>query len=369
VRRSTVVAEARATAAPPGAAWVGDDEAAGVVARALGELGGGRPPWARRGWFATAERWLHATLAGLGSTATGPARQVRVWELSCIVRMPTTRGDVYLKASVASPLFVDEGAVMRALAELFPRQVPAPLAVDAEHGWTLLADFGAPLGWDGPAEVREDVLRTWAAIQIEAASRVDALLAAGCVDRRLHRLADQAQAWLPALDATGRLPTIDTATWLAAAEVDELRAAVPRLQAMCDELAASAVPASLVHGDLHPGNVARGPDGLLFFDWTNACVAYPFVDAVSMLQGEEDEELDAAVRARLRDAYLAAWAAVEPPERLLRAWRLVETLGPLHIAISYGSIVEHLVPPVEQHMAASTAFWLRKVLAGLRAPA
>jgi hypothetical protein len=314
---------------------------------------------------------LRAWLERLGHPATGPVRQLRVWELSCILRAPTARGDVYLKAIPDVAPFANEGVVMGALAGLFPDHVPVPLAVDAGRRWTVLADFGEGLsgehGWDVPVEVREDVVRTFARLQVQAAPHAGRLLAAGLPDRGLGWLAEQAEAWLPGADATGRLPGIDAATWLSMEEAAELRAAVPRLAAMCGELAGHAVPASVVHGDLHLANVANGPRGHLFFDWTDACVAHPFVDLLTMFQAGEEREVEAPVRDRLRDAYLAEWAGFEPAERLLRAWRLAEPLGALHHAVGYRSLVEHLRGPIDLHMAASTAWWLRRVLAGLRA--
>jgi Ser/Thr protein kinase RdoA (MazF antagonist) len=141
-----------------------------------------------------------------------------------------------------------------------------------------------------------------------------------------------------------------------------LRAAVPRLAAHCAELDTHAVPPSVVHGDLHMSNVARGPRGYRFFDWSDACVAHPFVDLIVVL-----EEEDGPLRDRLRDAYLSEWTAFEPAARLLRAWRLAEPLVALHQAISYRSIAASQ-PPADRHMMQSTAYWLRKVIAALRLP-
>jgi aminoglycoside phosphotransferase (APT) family kinase protein len=145
-----------------------------------------------------------------------------------------------------------------------------------------------------------------------------------------------------------------------------LGAAVPRLVAACRELTGYAAPPSLVHGDLHLANVARGPRGYLFFDWTDACVAHPFLDLPTIRRGTAfAEEGDEELRLLLRDAYLPEWRAFEPPERLRRAWRLALPLGAPHQAISYRSIVARLRPPVDLHMAQSTAWWLRQVLAWL----
>ena len=169
----------------------------------------------------------------------------------------------------------------------------------------------------------EEVARTFARLQVEATAHVGLLLG-----------------------ATGRLPGIDRATWLSEDEMAALAAAVPRLRAACAELAGLAVPPSLVHGDLHLANVAKGPRGYLFFDWTDACVAHPFLDLPTMRRGsafaEDDDEDEAELRERLRAAYLPEWASFGPPARLARAWELAAP-----------------------HLAQSTAWWLRRVLAGL----
>ncbi|HEX5880924.1 MAG TPA: phosphotransferase, partial [Actinomycetota bacterium] len=153
--------------------------------------------------------------------------------------------------------------------------------------------------------------------------------------------------------------------------VPALAAAVPRLGAPCAELAGHAVPPTLVHGDLHLANVARGPRGYLFFDWTDACVAHPFLDLPTMRRGsgfaEDDDEDEAGLRERLRAAYLPEWASFEPPARLARAWELAAPLGALHQAVSYRSMAAGLRPPVDPHLAQSSAWWLRRVLAGLDA--
>jgi hypothetical protein len=82
---------------------------------------------------------------------------------------------------------------------------------------------------------------------------------------------------------------------------------------------------------------------------------------------EDDDEDEAELRERLRAAYLPEWASFEPPARLARAWELAAPLGALHQAVSYRSMAAGLRPPVDPHLAQSTAWWLRRVLAGLDA--
>ena len=382
VQRATLVAVPRALPALPGGmAWAGAGELAGgdgdaaVAARVATELAAGGTgvagrPWAARGWFDRAEGWLREAMAAIGRPVTGPVAQVRAWELSCVLRAPTAAGDVWFKTNATLPLFVNEGVVLETLSEVFGDRVPVPLAVDPERGWMVLDDLGPEVGWEAPLEVVEEVARSFARLQVEAAGQAERLLAAGCHDRRLGRLAAQAEAWLPALAATGELPGVDDATWLSSGELAALQAALPRLRACCQELAGFAVPPSLVHGDLHLGNVARGPGGgCRFFDWTDACVAHPFLDLATIRRGtsfaEADDRRERELRERLWAAYLPEWAAFEPPERLARAVRLAAPLGALHQAVGYRAIVASQQPPIDLHMSQSTAWWLRQVLAGL----
>jgi hypothetical protein len=238
VQRATLLAVPGEAPAPAqGMAWVGRAGLAGagagdaaVAARVVEELergpsGDGGQPWAARGWFAEADRWLRSTMERLGRPLTGPVRQARVWRLSCLLRAPTGDGDVWFKANTTSPLFVNEGVVMGALAGLFPGRVPAPLAVEPERGWMVLADFGEEVGWEAPMEVVDEVAQTYARMQVEA---------------------------------TAGLPGVDAATWLSPDEEAGLRAAVPGLQARCAELARPRRPARA--RPRRPAPVQRGQE-------------------------------------------------------------------------------------------------------------
>ena len=132
----------------------------------------------------------------------------------------------------------------------------------------------------------------------------------------------------PLLDDPGAVRQLD------AGRGGRAPALVPALTEICRRLAACGLPATLVHGDLHLGNVARIDGELRYFDWTDACVAHPFIDLLS-LQWEPDE----AKRAALLDAYLEPWLEVAPAERLREAADLAAVVIPLHHAVSYATIV------------------------------
>lgn len=304
------------------------------------------------GWFDRAVLWTETRLAELGYTLVSPVEQVRNWSISCILRVRTTADDVYFKVAADLPLFVNEPVLLEGLARLYPDQVPTPLAIDREQGWMLLAGFGEPLGWDAPIEVREEMIRSFGQLQVGSAARVDELLAMGCVDRRLDRLVAQID---PLLGDTDALSGLDEA------EIEQLREYGPQLKAMCVELSSYAVPDTLMHGDLHANNVAIREGKMLFFDWTDGCVAHPFLDML-MIFGEEDE----VVRTRLRDRYLALWTAYEPMERLLEVWALCETLHALHHAVSYQYIVANIEAGSKGEFGGAVVSFLRKALERMR---
>ena len=242
---------------------------------------------------------------------------------------------------------------MRALAQLFPENVPSPLAFDSAHRWMLLADLGPELGWDAPLEVREDVLRVFARMQLESARHEDELLELGCVDRRLEVLASEARDLL-ADDAS--LAGLDTD------EVAKARGLGSQVDGLCATLAESGMPNTLLHGDLHLSNVARLDERYLFFDWTDASVGHPLFDLIDVFREESE-----AIHDQLRDVYLSAWVGTEPTDRLLEIWDRAQPLAFLHHAVSYRHIVANVEPGSTQELEWALPYFLRKALAAMSA--
>jgi aminoglycoside phosphotransferase (APT) family kinase protein len=143
---------------------------------------------------------------------------------------------------------------------------------------------------------------------------------------------------------------------------ERLRAAGPALKELCARLAASRVPATLVHGDLHLANVAQSAAGYLFFDWCDAAVSHPFLDMSDILH-----EADPDIRARLRDSYLAVWTDYEPLDRLEDLWRMAHPLCALHQAVSYRSLIRHTEPRNRPDLAWAMPFWAEQILSSLKA--
>jgi hypothetical protein len=330
-----------------------------VVARYCQEIENGITPaqrtrWEQPGWLRPTAAWINQQLTELGNPATGPVEQVKHWFLSAILRVPTAQGWVYFKATNGSPLMVNEALLTQRLAQVFPAVMPRPLAIDAERDWSLLADFGPEIGWGAPVEMREAVLIAYAQLQIASASQVDDLLAHGCIDRRLPNLAAEIAPLLNDLLMMGMIEP---------EQQQRLLAAAPRLVEFCQQMATYNVPATLVHGDLHMSNIARRADQLggeqfVFFDWSDACIAHPFLDLIAILHEKEP-----VLQSRLCDAYLAQWTLYEPMERLLELWQLAYPICALHQAVSYRYIAHHAESGGNHPMLAwGMPFWFSKIL-------
>ena len=196
---------------------------------------------------------------------------MRPW--ATVLRAPTTGGDVWMKA--AGPATAFEAGLYELLAREAPDEVLAPLALDAPRGWMLLPDGGPPLGerleGDAQAEAMAAALAQYGRLQRALAPHADALPALGVPDMRPEvmpaRFAEalEARARATAAPPPGRRP-VRGEPGGALAAVEALRDDVAR---WCERLAASPVPASLDHNDLHAHNVL-GTGPYRFYDWGDA---------------------------------------------------------------------------------------------------
>ncbi|MBB6571499.1 aminoglycoside phosphotransferase family protein [Kribbella sandramycini] len=307
-------------------------------------------PWAEPEWYAEALPWIDNHL-----TRTGRPVQVRVWGLSNVLRVPTTDGDVYFKAHTHSStlppaelplLFANEPRLLTSLTG----DVPRPLAVDEKRVWMLLPDLGSPLAAQTDIEVWTEALRSHAQLQRSFVGRTDELFESSCVDRRLSVLES-------ALD---RLPLATEWTEdLTPQERDRLPERAAQLRAAISELAAIGVPETLLHGDLHPRNIAVRDGQVLAFDWTDAAVSHPFLDLVTFTE----KRSPLSMNERVRDAYLAEWTEYAPMADLRRALDLATQLGALHQCVTSLHLMANVTGPDRDSMQRGATWWLKAVLA------
>jgi len=246
--------------------------------------------------------WIGAQLAAVDAHLAGPIEQIRHTPWSTVLRVPTDRGHLFFKAS--APAVRHEVAIVAFLAQRRPEVVPAPLAVDLAQGWMLMADAGSSLRELVQAEHDVsrwlDVLPLYAQLQVDLAGAAAELPALGAPDMRLAVLPARYEALLDELDA------------LDPHEMRRLRDAVPRVAAMCAELAGYGIAETIQHDDLNDAAVYTRDGRYLILDWGDACVSHPFFSMSVTLEGViawgADDVQGSVDIAPFRHAYLAPFA-------------------------------------------------------------
>ena len=267
--------------------------------------------------------WVRSRLEVFGLGVDGEATQPHVRPWGTVLRVPTTCGPVWAKAVV--PALRHEVAVTTLLARRRPEAVAPVLGADAERGWLLLADAGETLRELGARERTlvpwHEALSLYASLQRDVVADAPALLAEGLPDLRLPLLPDRYA------DLVGRLaPDLGD---LGAAAL----AAVPLVRDLCAELAASGLPDTLQHDDLHDAQVFVREGRVRVLDWGDACLTHPFLTLAVTLDGVLAWGLDDVERSEdvtpYRDTYLAGWQGVggASHEDLVRASDVARRLG------------------------------------------
>jgi hypothetical protein len=295
-----------------------------------------RAPWYMPGWFEEAAAWAAARLAEAGMPPKAPAEQLRSWQRSAILRIPTARGPAYFKA--VPPMFDHEPALTAALAAAMPGRFAEPVAVDAARGWLLMRELPGPTldRLTDELALWEAALASYAELQIASAARAAELRALGVPERPLAALTAGLEGALAELAAAAP----DSPDGLTPDDRARLRSLGPWLRERAAALDAYGLPLTIEHGDFWPGQVVAGPGGFGFLDWSDSSLAHPFFSLLLFLV-ELDDFFPREPHAveRLRDAYLRPWAAAYPGRDLAHAFELAQPLAALHHARAYHELV------------------------------
>lgn len=312
-------------------------------------------------WQSQVDAWIAGALASLGYETAGPAELVRDSDWSRVLRLPSTAGPLYFKASAA--IFGYEPALTKLLDETLPGAVPNVLALDGGRHWMLMADAGTP--FRGAVErsrdlsIWEAMLTSFARLQQAAIPHRDELLRAGCPDRRLAQM----PALFTDLLADRERLLVGAENGLPLDEYDRLLGYEPQVRALCESLAGYAIPETLHHDDFGASNVLVAGDRFVFYDWAESAITHPFCSLFIALRwaryiGEYTQpDLDG-----MRDAYLAAWSDYGLPADLRAAFELAQRLATLSRSLTWHRLAVSLDRGSEWERADAPAYWLRLFL-------
>jgi hypothetical protein len=275
-------------AAPGGKQWVATDILVAshfrdpldchAVLQAIAELmasaeGTMRRSFGRLGWFRDLQQWVQQEIGIHGLHLSGRYRQLNACPTFSLIRFETDGPAVWFKA-VGAPN-EREYPITLALARSFARFVPQIIATRPEcNGW-LTREAEGPLLSECPALASwETAAADLAQLQICSLNRNIHLLESGARDLGTRVLVDLLE---PFVQAMGELMECLTKMPPARLSREQLRILSVRVQEALSLLEKTAIPETLGHMDLNPGNIVCSPRGSVFLDWAEAFVGHPFL--------------------------------------------------------------------------------------------
>ncbi|MDT0530371.1 aminoglycoside phosphotransferase family protein [Micromonospora sp. DSM 115977] len=297
-----------------------------------------RAPYAEPGGPARSLAWATAELRRLGRPARTVVQQ-RTWNLSAVWRLDGPGGTAWLKQ--VPVFFRHEAAVLRWLGRAAPGKTSTLLADDGD-GRMLIEHVPGEDRYGAPVEERLAMAADFHPVQVRSVRDVADLVAAGVPDLR----ADALPGWI-----RDRLVGWDTSP---------VRSLLAGLAARLDEVRGCGLPDTLVHGDLHPGNV-RACDGRhVVIDWGDAFVGHPAFDALRLVEGLADD-----VAAPVLAEWCARWRAEVPGCEPERAVELLRPVAALRLAAVYAMFLDGIEASERVYHATDVDTYFAQALAQL----
>ncbi|MGW4498613.1 phosphotransferase family protein [Micromonospora sp. NPDC004336] len=272
-----------------------------------------RAPYAEPGGPARSLEWATGELRRLGRPVETVIQQ-RTWNLSAVWRLDGPGGTAWLKQ--VPVFFRHEAVVLRWLGRAAPGKTSTLLADDGD-GRMLLDHVPGEDRYGAPIEERLAMAADFHPVQVRSVADVAELVAAGVPDLRAPRLA----GWI-----RDRLAGHDTSP------VESVLAGLP---ARLDEVGGCGLPETLVHGDLHPGNVRACEGRNVVIDWGDAFVGHPAFDVLRLTEG-----LPADDAAPVLSEWCARWRADVPGCAPERAVELLRPVAALRMAAVYAMFLD-----------------------------
>jgi hypothetical protein len=298
-----------------------------------------RPVWARPGGAARIVEWADGVLEARDRPRVGPARQVRAWNLSSILRLETKDGPVWCKS--VPEFFAHEGPIIHWLREIAPSGlVPSPLGHDPGTHSVLLEDIPGIDLYECDRAIALRMVDRLVELQFRTIGKSADLTALGLPDWRADAF----------IDAIRQVPAV-----LAADEQVKLDTLIADLPVRFSALAACGLPETLVHGDPHPGNWRSDGQSLVLIDWGDAGIGHPMLDVAAFVERTDDKE-------PFRREFESAWKKRVPGSDPASAMRIIRPIAALRQALVYQTFLDGIEPAEQVYHRADVPSWLREAL-------
>lgn len=321
--------------------------------------------WTGAAFHSEVRSWVGERLDARGIRLTGEWSQPHARPWSSAIRLGTSAGPVWFKVNGAGTRH--EPALLQLLGERLPGLVPEVLAVALDRGWSLTGDAGPLLRAVLPASESwapwEAVAREYAAAQVELSEARGAVLATGVAEVSPTTIPGLARELVAEL---GGVPMQEGG--LTGEQSDRLGAALSRLDAWCAELAASPLPDSVEHGDLHSANVcwSGSAASARILDWGDTTWGTPLVTLLTTqasLARHAGVPLGSAPVIRVRDAYLEPFTTYADRAELVRLAGLAARTGCVSRALAWRAALQGVPRAGHGQWGFPVRVWLLDLLA------
>jgi hypothetical protein len=287
-------------------------------------------PFARVGWIEDLWPWVRDQIEPLGWRTTGRFQQFNASPTFSLLRIGTTDGAVWFKATGEPNTY--ELPISVVLNRIFPNYVPRILGVHPTwNAWLSEEAPGSPPDRVGHGKGWVQAARALAELQVASISKTDTLLEHGCRDLRLHLLADRVDPFLTRMAELMALQRHEPPKILTDSEI---RVLADRLKTALCELERWTLPSTVGHLDLNPENILVAGARCCFLDWAEGSVTHPFLTFEYLREHARRTCGDRAPMEALVHAYLEPWRSSFSPETLARALALAPLLAVVVYAVA-----------------------------------
>jgi hypothetical protein len=273
--------------------------------------------------------WVEQQLQPLGRQCNGALRQLHASDSFALIRFGTNENAVWFKATGEPNR--REFAITQLLSDLFPTYMATLIAARSDwNAWLSDEIQGVLLDSIHDLESWCHAAESLAKLQLASIGHTSTILACGTHDSRIASLLSLVS---PFFAAIGGLMEAQVKTAPRRLNAEEIRATELRLTETLQELETAAIPDTLNHFDLNPGNAIVCGGECKFVDWAEAAVGNPFFSFEFLRQhfvralgdGADDAE-------KFRKSYVNVWRTVLSHSAIERSCELMPLIAPFAFA-------------------------------------
>jgi hypothetical protein len=315
-------------------------------------------PWDEPGWLARAGAWTEAQLARLDIEPRGELTLERTRPWAAVARVETNHGRAWFKEPAPTMAFEP------ALTALVSGRLPdlGPVVLGWEGRWLLTRDAGPQLralleADPGATPTWEEILPRYAELQLALVDDVDEFLALGAPDKRPDVLLADYPRLVEDVRGLEQVPV----------ERARLKSLGPALERVAEALSGP-VPVTVIHEEVHEGNVFVHSAHARILDWGEAAISHPFAGLTNTLRDiayRRGLEPGGPEVMRLRDIYLESWTRFAPPGDLRKIFTDGYLLGALCRAATWERFLARAPQFTRDEYDRNAAVWLDILREGL----